>query len=245
MSDPTPDELASAYVDGEVTAEERARVEADPGLLARAAELRAARDFVRDAPVEAPTASRRDAAIAAAAAELNVVALRTGRARRGLRVASIAAAVVVVLGALGLLLSSLSSSDESVKSTAAGAGSSAPLATTTAPPPLAQDATAAAQPSASVASLGAFADENALVDGVRSAIGQRDTFNDRAAEGAATFSTARCAPPVPPGLTLVFDAAATLAGRAVQVDVYADASGARTLAVTDASTCQPVFTRSL
>jgi hypothetical protein len=41
------DELASAYLDDAATAGERARVEADPALVARVAELAAARDRVR------------------------------------------------------------------------------------------------------------------------------------------------------------------------------------------------------
>lgn len=58
--------LANAYLDGELTAEERTRAEADPEVMAEVAELRAIQDMVRD--VEPPTASARDDAIAAAMA---------------------------------------------------------------------------------------------------------------------------------------------------------------------------------
>ncbi len=61
-----PDELASAYLDGEATAAEVARVEGDPALLTRVEELARAR-----AAVQAPTPIhpvRREAAIAAALA---------------------------------------------------------------------------------------------------------------------------------------------------------------------------------
>jgi len=67
MTDPTPrpdDELVSAVLDGEASADERARVEADPASRQRLAELRAVRDLVA-APVPVPSEAR-EAAIAAA-----------------------------------------------------------------------------------------------------------------------------------------------------------------------------------
>ena len=67
MTDLTPDpddELASAYLDDEVTADERARVEGDPVLQARVARLQAARDELVAAAIDFPsaTARRRSAA---------------------------------------------------------------------------------------------------------------------------------------------------------------------------------------
>ena len=59
-------ELVTAYVDGEATPDERARVEADAELLAEVERQFAARAAVHDA--EPPSAARRDAAIAAALA---------------------------------------------------------------------------------------------------------------------------------------------------------------------------------
>ena len=56
MNDLTPqerDELASAYLDGEVTAQERAMVEADPDLLARVEQLRHAAKEVASPAAEA------------------------------------------------------------------------------------------------------------------------------------------------------------------------------------------------
>ena len=69
MSDlPFPDdELVSAYLDGEADADERARVEGDPALMARADELRRVRELVR-APVTEPAAADVDRAVAAALA---------------------------------------------------------------------------------------------------------------------------------------------------------------------------------
>src|SRR3954467_5439236 len=66
MSDLTDDELASAYLDGEVTADERARVESDRALLARVDLLRSARDALMAAPLEPTDAAAKDAAIRAA-----------------------------------------------------------------------------------------------------------------------------------------------------------------------------------
>lgn len=70
MTDPTPrpdDELVSAVLDGEATAVERARVEADPAARTRLAELAAVRDRVA-APVAVPPAAREQAVAAALAA---------------------------------------------------------------------------------------------------------------------------------------------------------------------------------
>jgi hypothetical protein len=99
-------ELASAYLDDEVTDAERARVEASPELQRLVDDLRGARDAV--AAVDPPPAAARDAAIAAALAVFdeeqqpapphNVVPIeRAGRWRwrHGLGVAAAAVAVVV------------------------------------------------------------------------------------------------------------------------------------------------------
>ena len=61
---PPDDELVSAHLDGEASAEDSARVDADPQAQARLAELRVIRDAVAR-PVEVPTAVR-EASIAAA-----------------------------------------------------------------------------------------------------------------------------------------------------------------------------------
>jgi hypothetical protein len=58
------DELTSAYLDGEVTADERATVEADRALMARVDELRAVRGFLSSATSAPVAPDRRDTAIA-------------------------------------------------------------------------------------------------------------------------------------------------------------------------------------
>ncbi len=101
----TPElELASAYLDGDVTADERAQVDASPELLASVASLRGVATAI--AAVAAPSAATRDAGIGSALAEFdslhnsNVVAL-AGRRRWPTRVLS-AAAAVVLLGVVGI-----------------------------------------------------------------------------------------------------------------------------------------------
>ena len=56
--------LANAYLDGEVSADERARAEADPEVVAEVARLRAVGDALR--VTDAPDPQRREAAIEAA-----------------------------------------------------------------------------------------------------------------------------------------------------------------------------------
>ena len=52
MSDPDPrlDDILSAHLDGEATAVQGARIESDPALTARLAELAAVRDAIRADP---------------------------------------------------------------------------------------------------------------------------------------------------------------------------------------------------
>lgn len=87
------DLLASAYLDGDVTADERALVEADPELLADVDRLRAVRMLVGD--VEPPAISVREAHLAAALGAWDRLpeAERTG-ARRDLTPSGIDAAAV-------------------------------------------------------------------------------------------------------------------------------------------------------
>ena len=68
--------LANAYLDGELTADERRIAEADPEVMSEVERLRALRAELRDVPEAAPVA--REAAIAAAMAEFRVGAARTG-----------------------------------------------------------------------------------------------------------------------------------------------------------------------
>jgi hypothetical protein len=105
---PLPDdELASAYIDGAVDDVERARVENDPDLLARADQLAGIRRAVAaSGPVA--DATQRDQHIANALEMLRAVApisladQRNRRLRRQLAVLSAAAAIVVVAGVLAV-----------------------------------------------------------------------------------------------------------------------------------------------
>jgi len=130
MTHPDPlDELASAHLDGATTAEEAARVEADPDLLARVEALRAVRAALAVAPLVdderrehaiavalAAYDEQRRAPGAAAAGSLTPLAARRHRpSPRAWRVVG-AAAAVAALAALVPLLASLSpdsSSDDS------------------------------------------------------------------------------------------------------------------------------------
>jgi hypothetical protein len=71
--------LASTYLDGAATPDERARVEADPALLAEVERLRSARAALLDAArFERPADDVRDAAIASALAAWNTVPVGIG-----------------------------------------------------------------------------------------------------------------------------------------------------------------------
>src|SRR3954469_11477487 len=172
MSDVTDDELASAYLDGEATDAERARVEHDPALLARVARMRAARDALASAPLDEPDEAAKDAAIrtAVTASEATVIDLRRERVRRGLRIASIAAAVVLVVGAAGLLIRLAADSSSSTK-TSTAAANSAPESTTV--PAAAPAAGGVTEQSAAGTSLGAFDDETALAEAARNLVDSR------------------------------------------------------------------------
>jgi hypothetical protein len=115
MTDPTDlDELASAYLDDEATAEERARVEADPDLLARVERMREVAAAVRGGiePQAGTTAAmqRRRALEADAGADAPEAAgpvrppVPIGRRSTWLPSPALAAAVIVVLALAGLAL---------------------------------------------------------------------------------------------------------------------------------------------
>ena len=113
---PSDDELVSSYLDGEATPEEVARVEADPGLLARAEEMGAAIELAAT-PVQVPEldlARIRARAVAAGDTTPVVRDLRAGAAERDRRhetrsrLLAIAAAVVF----LGVTVTVISSIDQ-------------------------------------------------------------------------------------------------------------------------------------
>ncbi|MEY2423312.1 MAG: hypothetical protein QOI95_3379 [Acidimicrobiaceae bacterium] len=256
MSDfsPDPDELASAYLDDDASVDERARVEADPALLARVEELRTVRDALRD-PVTPPSTVERDAAIHAALAVSNVVHLDAARRQRRLRVASIAAAIVLVLGAAGVLIRSASNQNQDKFQAVAGSiGSSAGDAGAERVPQAASTAAGTTGLStASRAALGSFADRASLTAAAQSQV-HDPSFNqskqaaDSAAAGGGTgfagASPPACLVPPPPDATNeAYAATAVLEGRSVQLDVFTSADGSLTLIVTDSTTCTQVFSQ--
>ena len=125
--DPQPNaaELASAYLDGEATPDERARVEGDPALLAEVERLRAVAAAVAEVP--APSADRRDAAVAAALAAFDELRVgttpppappatvssldRRRQARRMQALTAVAAAAVLVVG--GFVIANRDGDDDS------------------------------------------------------------------------------------------------------------------------------------
>jgi len=117
FDDATPEQaLASAYLDGNLTGVERATVEASPELLALVASMRHAATMI--AVVPSPSAAIRDAGIAAALAEFDVLGtsnpLSTGNPLAAGQVVSLAsrrrwptkvltaAAAVVLIGVVGI-----------------------------------------------------------------------------------------------------------------------------------------------
>ena len=124
MTDPHElDDLASAHLDGATTAEEAARVAADPALRARVEELRAVRDALAHVPPV--DAGVRDQAIATALSALDeddvpvapvapvteLAPRRRGLSRRMVRAVS-AAAVVLLLALLVPVLSRVQDQDD-------------------------------------------------------------------------------------------------------------------------------------
>jgi hypothetical protein len=95
------DELVSRYLDAEVTADEAARVESDPGLLARANAMRSAIEAVA-APVDIPMIDldqRRTIALDASSTSTRITDLSAARAHRierRNRFVAVAAAVVLL-----------------------------------------------------------------------------------------------------------------------------------------------------
>ncbi|MEQ1874118.1 MAG: hypothetical protein ABL953_10355 [Ilumatobacteraceae bacterium] len=118
--DITPEQaLASAYLDGDVTPGERARVDAAPELLAMVASMRHVATLV--ATVPAPAASMRERGVAAALAEFDAVAagsnvVSLASRRRFSNAVLSAAAAVVLLGVVAISVLSNNSSNEKADS---------------------------------------------------------------------------------------------------------------------------------
>lgn len=105
--------LASQYVDDQLSAAERAQVEASPQVMALVQRFDTQRSLLADVPP--PAATARDAAVAAALAQFtmvepppNVVSLDRRRQSRWLS----AAAAVVLLGVGGIALAGLTGGDD-------------------------------------------------------------------------------------------------------------------------------------
>lgn len=108
--------LANAYLDGELSAEERAVAESDPDVMSAVAELRAVQELVGG--VEAASDATRDTAIAAAmthfAPSVGTTATPVAARRPAVRYLAVAAGVLGV-GLLGVAIANLgtSSGDDS------------------------------------------------------------------------------------------------------------------------------------
>lgn len=116
--------LANAYIDGELTADERAIAEADPVVLAAVEELRVLRANLRD--VDVSSESGRQRAIAVALDQFRVTAplpVRSFTNRSYQRYIGIAAAVVAI-GVLGVVLANTSSGGDDEATGDAGASTS-------------------------------------------------------------------------------------------------------------------------
>ena len=259
MDELNDDELASAYLDGEVTSDERARVESDPSLLARVERLGVARDRLVAAAAEPPDASAKEAAIrtATASAPAVVIDLRRERVRRAVRVASIAAVILLVVGAAGLLIRMASDSSSSTKTSTAAAGSAPPAS-----PESAGGVTGGDQAILTTGSLGTFDDDAALADAARAALGNLSTrkqaesaptttsagtFDNAAQDQAAPAAGAAAPCPVarPDAVNQLLSTTAVLDGQVVQVDVVTLGDNSVVLVVRDPSTCREIFSMTL
>lgn len=223
------DELLSAYLDGEATADEAARVEGDPGLQGRLDELRGAAALVAT-PVESLPAASADAMIEAAVAAHSTVApvVVLARRRRLLTVASIAAAVLV-LGAIAIGVTRSRDSSKSTSFTAVGAplSASVPTREATGAGAGANDTSGAAAASSTV-DLGDFADLDALLAAAR----QQSTPAPRAIAPADTAALA-CPPPTDATVTQV--ATARVNGQPVEVRFVTASDGTSAIEVIDAT----------
>lgn len=269
------DELASAHLDGLTTADEDARIAADPDLRRRVAAMQAVRDALREPPPAVPP-SVRDAAIAAAVAQAAAADdLRTARARRasrrplGRRALGVAAALVLLALAVPLLVS-LDGDDEETANVATGDASEAagdgPEAVPERHPydraeggaAAEEDAGATDQASgpvggaaASRAHLGRFGDLAELEAAVRDRASEQSPLSGPSPATSGTGEAPHrelCEAPdtLEPGSAVVFVAEAVVGGRAVVVAVVEASDGSRSMQVVTAGPpCELVAERRL
>ncbi|MEY2458488.1 MAG: hypothetical protein QOG30_318, partial [Acidimicrobiaceae bacterium] len=101
--------------------------------------------------------------------------------------------------------------------------------------------------------LGTFTDRSALATAAQTEVHSPALNQSKAADTAAptagaagppSTTTPTClVPPPPDAANEVYAASAELEGRAVQVDVFTIADGSLVLVVTDAATCEQVFSQ--
>jgi hypothetical protein len=251
-----PDELASAHLDGATTAEEAARVEADPALRAQVETMREVRAAIQSA-VEADP-DRRDAAIAAALAAFDDEGADGGPAtatvtplapRRTLsptarRVLG-AAAVAALLALLVPLLANGGSDDaETADASFEETGSAIGDAEATT-----GDGGGVAAPSAGATSTTAARELRALgtyddVDDLLDALGSDEAalFSEDGADRPQTVSPPRCDANQYRAASSL--AVAVVAGQRVVVSLVPEDGGVRAVVV-DADTCEVIAEREL
>ena len=256
---PDPDdELASAVLDGEATAEERARADADPRIGARVEELASVRDSLA-APVLVADATR-DELIAAALRALDppvvapVAAFRQSARRRRVMQTLSAAAVVVLVAAIGVALSrSLDDTSSDVANDVLlGSASSDGVAAPTADG-VTESGAAALGGAESQGAEGALVvtSVDQLANLLRRQIDQTRTGGAGTGGGTASqdhaFSTttsAKCSALAPEryreAATVVRQGPARIGDQAVTYVVYQDADGGEVLVVYDAGSCAVV-----
>jgi len=255
MNEPQPpvdDEIVSAVLDGEATAEERALVEASPEAMARLDQLRRAAERVAEPVVPLSEATADDLLHAVLPPSVDTtprpgdqLAARRERRARGARVlgaaAAVAAAALLVVGLASVI--GRSSSDESASSGASADTSSA------AGEGLDDTAGLAALPD-----LGAASGTDVLLDRLGTLVEQPADFEHEfeesgrtasdgavAPEVASSSSFASCpAPTTSPDASWVLVATGTLpSGSVVLFTDGPPAPGSRVVVV-DAATCAVV-----
>lgn len=259
------DELVTAVLDGAATPAERARVEGDPALSSRLAELRSVRDAVaRPVPPLDEVTTRRllDRAIAAADPDLAATSATasavsaTSAARRrpthrsstGLRLAGIAAAVAVALLAVPLV-GSLGSDDgdddqvafEEVGDQLSDAGGSAESAPSPESLDTAEGEAMLSTEARAPVDLGPLPDIEAVTATAARAADDApptaDTTGAAGTDGGEDDLYSQVCDVAPAGDALILDAVASVDGDVVVVRVWADGGDGRVVQVIDPVTC--------
>lgn len=254
--DDTLDDLASAYLDDELSADEQARVAADERLVGRVEQLGAVREALRSSGA-AVDPTQRDRAVAAALAAFDggqVASLAVAghrRSRRAAQLVGVAAAVALLALAVPFLGDLDSGSDDAfvagrtddtdqTMSADASASEMSPEALTAVPGAAGED-------------LGAFGDVEDLATVVRSRLdgvaadappGADGSGGSGAGVAGSSQDQEPCAAQRAAVEPVVFSARATLDGRAVLVLVRSDDVG-RTLLVYDVAGCAEAVSQPL